>query len=213
MADKSTAPSAELPPLPEPHKMFTERCGLRVYLSDQMHSYAASAVAAALQTQHYVNAGYLNGFNYSATKTNALSVPVYIRVAATPTAPAASPVPPASDARDEPICDGCGKTISEHDRLLRCHGVAPAPVLPAGDALTEDQIKQMADRLMVWKLPDNFRPVGGISFKKCQPGVWPVGTNLLSYEQACDMLRFISQAGQADSEQPLGANSTGGANG
>jgi hypothetical protein len=40
-------PSPELPPLPEPHKMFTERCGLYVYLSDQMRSYAASAVAAA----------------------------------------------------------------------------------------------------------------------------------------------------------------------
>lgn len=82
---------------------------------------------------------------------------------------------------------------------------APAPSQePAGwfeapyGALTEDQIKQMADRLMVWKLPDNFSPDGGITFKQYHPNVWPVGTNLLTHEQACDMLRFISRAGQAD---------------
>ena len=35
---------------------------------------------------------------------------------------------------DGPLrCDGCGKTIAEHDRLLRCGGPSPA--------MTEDRVR------------------------------------------------------------------------
>jgi hypothetical protein len=62
MADKSTAPSAELPPLPEPAIVSYQMDSamrtqiLHTYTADQMHSHAASAVAAALQAQPAVPA-------------------------------------------------------------------------------------------------------------------------------------------------------------
>ena len=61
------------------------------------------------------------------------------------------------------------------------------------------QIKQMVDRFLGWKLPENFNPDGGISFKKFlnenRPD-WPqknepTGTNLLDASQAEEMVRFL----------------------
>jgi len=94
-----------------------------------------SAVAAALQAQpavpavRYVNAGYLNGFNYSATRTNALSVPVFVRIAATPTA---------GEAPDRTPDSWIDNPHREHNTRPRPaeHAASPAPApVPAGDAL------------------------------------------------------------------------------
>lgn len=72
--------------------------------------------------------------------------------------------------------------------------------------MTEDQIKYMTQRFLMWKLPEHFSPDNGISFKptfndspaamralgltepmKCNP----VGTNLFSAEQAEAMIRHM----------------------
>lgn len=81
-----------------------------------------------------------------------------------------------------------------------------AGVLPA--VLGEADIKHMVDRFLCWKLPSNFSPDAGISFK---PGFnehtahagrhEPSGTNLFDATQATAMVRHLleglpSQAGR-----------------
>lgn len=59
------------------------------------------------------------------------------------------------------------------------------------------QIKHMVDRFLSWRLPDNFNPDGGISFKPSYPDEpmrsrhWPTGTNLIDATQAGDMVRHM----------------------
>lgn len=64
--------------------------------------------------------------------------------------------------------------------------------------MTDAQIKLMVDRFLGWKLPENFNPDGGISFKKAfnEKTPWPMkneptGTNLFDATQAEDMIRYI----------------------
>lgn len=66
--------------------------------------------------------------------------------------------------------------------------------------MTEDQIKHMASRFCCWKLPENFNPDNGITFEplmnKGTPQEMkrdPSGTNLLDFQQAIDMVRYISE--------------------
>lgn len=54
--------------------------------------------------------------------------------------------------------------------------------------------KDMVDRFLAWPLPEGFCPDGGIKFTPPGPDArgyvasWPVGTNLLTAEQARAML-------------------------
>lgn len=63
--------------------------------------------------------------------------------------------------------------------------------------MTEDQIKHMVNRFLMWKLPESFRPDGGITFDQtfnAPSGPMkrePVGTNLLSATQADAMVRHM----------------------
>jgi hypothetical protein len=64
--------------------------------------------------------------------------------------------------------------------------------------MNEEQIKYMVDRFLNWKLPANFNPDGGISFKKtfnehtAHPMKHePTGTNLLDAGQAAAMVRHM----------------------
>jgi hypothetical protein len=64
--------------------------------------------------------------------------------------------------------------------------------------LTEAQIKRMVDRFLRWKLPENFHPDAGISFKAAfnEHTAWPmkhepVGTNLFDATQADAMVRYM----------------------
>jgi hypothetical protein len=64
--------------------------------------------------------------------------------------------------------------------------------------VSEDEIKLMAERFLRWKLPENFNPDGGISFKRmfnehtAHPMRHePVGTNLFDYQQAVAMVRHM----------------------
>lgn len=69
--------------------------------------------------------------------------------------------------------------------------------------MTEAQIKHMAERFLQWKLPVGFCPDAGIKFEpeynvehNAKQGLppsrhEPVGTNLLGYSQAVDMIRHM----------------------
>ena len=65
--------------------------------------------------------------------------------------------------------------------------------------MTEEQIKYMRDRFLGWRLPEDFRPDGGVQFdadgaKKLNPNnhrYEPSGTNLFDDQQAEAMIRFM----------------------
>lgn len=64
--------------------------------------------------------------------------------------------------------------------------------------MTDEQIKHMVDRFLAWKLPNNFNPDAGISFKAefnehtdHPMRHEPVGTNLFSATQAEEMVRHM----------------------
>lgn len=64
--------------------------------------------------------------------------------------------------------------------------------------MTDDQIKHMVSRFLNWRLPENFSPDAGISFKSefNEHTQWPgrhqpVGTNLLDATQAEAMVRHM----------------------
>lgn len=71
--------------------------------------------------------------------------------------------------------------------------------------LTDAQIRYVVNRFLAWKLPDDFHPDGGITFKRehSEHAPWgpgrhePVGTNLLSATQAEAMVRYMI-AGMAE---------------
>ncbi len=54
----------------------------------------------------------------------------------------------------------------------------------------EQLIKQMVDNFLGWKLPKDFMPDQGVSFKPNgghNTHSWPIGTNILTAEQAREM--------------------------
>lgn len=61
-------------------------------------------------------------------------------------------------------------------------------------------INSMVNRFLCWKLPKNFQPDGGISFNPIKPyegdehgnSWWPVGTNLLTADQARQMFVHVT---------------------
>ena len=59
--------------------------------------------------------------------------------------------------------------------------------------LSDAQIKHMVDRFLMWKLPADFAPDAGISYKRPNyDQSWsPVGTNLLDATQAEAMVRHM----------------------
>ncbi len=64
--------------------------------------------------------------------------------------------------------------------------------------MDDAMIKLMVSRFLAWKLPDNFSPDGGISFKPVlnentphPMKAEPTGTNLFSAEQAEQMIRHM----------------------
>jgi hypothetical protein len=68
---------------------------------------------------------------------------------------------------------------------------------------TEDDVREMAQRFLAWRLPNDFNPDGGISFTPIINGATgqpyapgPTGTNLLTYTQAIEMVRHL--IGQAN---------------
>jgi hypothetical protein len=62
---------------------------------------------------------------------------------------------------------------------------------------TDDQIKQMVNRFLMWKLPADFSPDNGISLKNVFGQQWPIGTNLFTAAQAETMIRYMIEGLQA----------------
>lgn len=56
---------------------------------------------------------------------------------------------------------------------------------------------EMVTRFLGWRLPDDFYPDGGVTFDRTVNGGprpkewWPVGTNLLTADQAKAMLEYV----------------------
>jgi len=64
--------------------------------------------------------------------------------------------------------------------------------------MTDEQIKHMTERFLQWRLPEDFSPDAGISFKPTfndhMPTPMkhnPTGTSLLNYAQAKAMVGFM----------------------
>jgi hypothetical protein len=64
--------------------------------------------------------------------------------------------------------------------------------------LTEKQVKHLVDRFLGWRLPENFSPDAGISFKPTfndhlptPTKHEPTGTNLFDATQADAMVRYM----------------------
>lgn len=80
--------------------------------------------------------------------------------------------------------------------------------------MTEEQIKHMVDRFLGWRLPENFSPDAGISFKAAfneysayKGKHEPTGTNLFEAAQAEAMVRYMLE-GMPDPEQPQAPRKT-----
>ena len=77
--------------------------------------------------------------------------------------------------------------------------------------MTDEQIKHMVNRFLGWKLPENFAPDGGISFKATfndgtpyQMKHNPSGTNLFDATQAEKMVRFMVEGLPSEKENEGG---------
>lgn len=72
-------------------------------------------------------------------------------------------------------------------------------------------IDEMAKRFLGWKLPEDFSPDAGVSFKPISYGNvvhWPVGTNLLSADQARRMILHMLAGCNAPAPSPSTTPST-----
>lgn len=58
--------------------------------------------------------------------------------------------------------------------------------------MTDEQIKYMVGRFLMWRLPEHFNPDCGISFdQKYRSAHGPVGANLFDATQANEMVRHM----------------------
>lgn len=87
---------------------------------------------------------------------------------------------------------------SIHDSDCAVHNEPAYPNGPCNCSLSKKFIPQeMVDRFLSWPLPKGFSPDCGVSFDgrgKDARGYekqWPVGTNLLSADQAREMLEYV----------------------
>jgi len=73
--------------------------------------------------------------------------------------------------------------------------------------MSKTTIDKMVDRFLCWMLPKDFSPDAGISFKPPKPDGygahwWPVGTNLLTADQARAMFEHCLANEPANGLQP-----------
>jgi hypothetical protein len=94
--------------------------------------------------------------------------------------------------------EGTIRTLCQQMERIVAEKDAEIEQLKMEKRMTDEQIKYMVDRFLGWKLPSNFNPDGGISFKTTfndhlpQPMKnEPVGTNLLDAMQADAMVRHM----------------------
>lgn len=73
--------------------------------------------------------------------------------------------------------------------------------------MSTTKIDKMVNRFLCWMLPKDFGPDAGISFKPTKPDGygthwWPVGTNLLTADQARAMFEHVTADECAEGLQP-----------
>ena len=74
--------------------------------------------------------------------------------------------------------------------------------------MSKQLIDKMVDRFLCWELPKDFAPDCGISFDGRKDDewnknkTWPVGTNLLTAEQARQMFQHVTAKECAEGLQP-----------
>jgi hypothetical protein len=99
-------------------------------------------------------------------------------------------------------CCRCGWACGgseDNEECRKKHAAHLASQVPAQPpAQSDEQIKYMVNRFLSWRLPENFNPDGGISFKLVRNQGTPhegknepVGTNLLDATQAEKMIRYL----------------------
>ena len=115
----------------------------------------------------------------------------------------------------QPACSECGKTNTTDSQwaayCVECWEKTLPPV-PKGFKLVPDDaaclwtdgvehptadVDAMVNRFLGWKLPKDFAPDCFISFqaeRADQYNAWPIGTNLLTAEQARDMFEHVLSA-------------------
>lgn len=111
------------------------------------------------------------------------------------------PVRAAGDGTDR-IIDAAGQELGTVEIRDSLNAGKEPPML----TLTEDQIKYMVDRFLMWRLPSNFSPDAGISYKRPNypPSVdaTPTGTNLFDATQADVMVRYMIGGAPISSDHP-----------
>jgi hypothetical protein len=71
-------------------------------------------------------------------------------------------------------------------------------------------IDKMVDRFLSWRLPEDFGPDCYVSFdrEKAKQGSWPIGTNLLTADQAHQMFEYVTGTGRGEVTVTLKADTT-----
>ena len=88
------------------------------------------------------------------------------------------------------LCASLANTIRER---IATPSDSPADV--KNDAPMSKVTDEMVNRFLGWKLPRDFGPDAGVSFTPpANPHWWPIGTNLLTAEQARAMLEYVLSA-------------------
>ncbi len=61
--------------------------------------------------------------------------------------------------------------------------------------MAKTMIDKMVDRFLGWRLPEDFGPDSYVTFDrekaKQNPNFWPIGTNLLTADQAREMIQHM----------------------
>jgi hypothetical protein len=132
------------------------------------------------------------------------------------------------------VCEVCGREVSwrgwirngtvcggaiDNEALAECYRLgyermralaSPSESAPQPTPPSKDQIEYMVQRFLNWRLPENFSPDAGISFKATFNDHMPfgpmkhnpVGTNLFDANQATAMVRYMLDGMPAPAPQP-----------
>ena len=80
-------------------------------------------------------------------------------------------------------------------------------IIRSGQASAVPDVREMVNRFLGWRLPDDFKPDAGISFNpgptQHLPHCWPTGTCLFTAAQAEQMVRHMLAAPQPPKVQPI----------
>ena len=90
--------------------------------------------------------------------------------------------------------------VNRIDELAAMHN-APLYAAPVAVQAVPAVTDEMVNRFLCWKLPRGFYPDGGITFSMKGryegfplPDCWPIGKNLLTADQAREMLEHVIAA-------------------